>query len=73
VQGAGLGVTAVPTPSLHGARAGSMGADLVDENELRPFFPGGLEVGIVPAAGHFLHLDQPEAVHARIAGFLGPA
>jgi pimeloyl-ACP methyl ester carboxylesterase len=73
VQGAGLGPIAVPTLYLHGADDGCMGADLVDEDELRAFFPAGLEVGIVPAAGHFLQLDQPEAVHARIAGFLGPA
>jgi pimeloyl-ACP methyl ester carboxylesterase len=73
VQGAGLGPIMVPTLYLHGADDGCMGADLVDEDELRSFFPAGLEVGIVPAAGHFLQLDQPEAVHARIAGFLGPA
>jgi pimeloyl-ACP methyl ester carboxylesterase len=50
-----------------------MGVDLVDEDELRAFFPAGLDLEIVPAAGHFLHLDQPEAVHARVAGFLGRA
>jgi pimeloyl-ACP methyl ester carboxylesterase len=68
-----MGPLPVPTLYLHGADDGCMGADLVDEHELRAFFPAGLEVAIVPAAGHFLQLDQPEAVHARIAGFLGPA
>jgi pimeloyl-ACP methyl ester carboxylesterase len=70
VQGAGMGPMAVPSLYLHGADDGCMGADLVDEQELQALFPAGLEVDVVPAAGHFLHLDQPEAVHTRIAGFL---
>jgi pimeloyl-ACP methyl ester carboxylesterase len=73
VQGAGMGPLAAPTLYLHGADDGCMGVDLVDEEELRAFFPAGLDLEIVPAAGHFLHLDQPEAVHARVAGFLGRA
>jgi pimeloyl-ACP methyl ester carboxylesterase len=73
VQSAGMGPLAAPTLYLHGADDGCMGVDLVGADELRPFFPNGLDVEIVAAAGHFLHLDQPEAVHARVASFLGPA
>jgi pimeloyl-ACP methyl ester carboxylesterase len=60
----------VPTLYLHGADDGCMGAELVQPDVLAPFFPAGLDAQIVPAAGHFLHLDQPEDVEARILAFL---
>jgi pimeloyl-ACP methyl ester carboxylesterase len=47
-----------------------MGVELVVESELTPFFPSGLELAIVPSSGHFLHLDQPEAVNRQIVAFL---
>lgn len=47
-----------------------MGVELVVESELTPFFPAGLDLQIVPASGHFLHLDQPEAVNARVVSFV---
>lgn len=71
VSAAGSGAMQVPTLYLHGADDGCMGVELVHEDELRPFFPAGLEVDIVPASGHFLHLDQPEAVDRRVLTFLG--
>jgi pimeloyl-ACP methyl ester carboxylesterase len=37
---------------------------------LAPFFPAGLDAEVVPASGHFLHLDQPGAVNRRILEFL---
>lgn len=71
VQAAGSLPTPVPTLYLHGADDGCMGVELVVESELQPFFPAGLDLEIVPAAGHFLHLDQPEAVNRRVLAFLG--
>jgi pimeloyl-ACP methyl ester carboxylesterase len=70
VQAAGNGPTPVPTLYLHGADDGCMGVELVVEDELRPFFPAGLDLEIVPASGHFLHLDQPEAVNRMVLEFL---
>lgn len=60
----------VPTLYLHGADDGCMGAELVQPDLLAPFFPAGIDAEIVPAAGHFLHLDQPDAVDRRILDFL---
>jgi pimeloyl-ACP methyl ester carboxylesterase len=73
VQAAGNGPIDVPTLYLHGADDGCMGVELIDEAELAPFFPAGIDVGIVPSSGHFLHLDQPEAVNKRVLDFIGPA
>jgi pimeloyl-ACP methyl ester carboxylesterase len=70
VQAAGSGPIPVPTLYLHGADDGCMGVELVDESELTPYFPAGIDVGIVPSSGHFLHLDQPEAVNRRVLDFL---
>jgi pimeloyl-ACP methyl ester carboxylesterase len=70
VQNAGNEPTPVPTLYLHGADDGCMGAELVVESELQPLFPAGLDLEIVPASGHFLQLDQPEAVNRRILEFL---
>jgi pimeloyl-ACP methyl ester carboxylesterase len=70
VQNAGMGPISVPTLYLHGEDDGCMGVEIIDEHELRPLFPGGLEVGLVPAAGHFLQLDQPEEVERRVLDFL---
>jgi pimeloyl-ACP methyl ester carboxylesterase len=70
VQAAGAGPIDVPTLYLHGADDGCMGVEMVVAPELEPFFPRGLDVEIVPASGHFLHLDQPEGVNRRILDFL---
>jgi len=70
VQGAGLAPVVAPTLYLHGADDGCMGVDMVVEAELAPLHPGGLEVGIVEGAGHFLHLERPEAVNPRVVDFL---
>ncbi len=70
IQAAGNGPIGIPTLYLHGADDGCMGVELVDETELAAYFPAGLEIEIVPASGHFLHLDQPEAVNRRILDFL---
>lgn len=66
----GMNPIQVPTLYLHGADDGCMGPELVEPDALTPFFPAGLDAQIVPAAGHFLHLDQPADVEARILKFL---
>ena len=33
-------------------------------------FPAGLDVQTVEAAGHFLHLEKPDEVNARVIAFL---
>jgi pimeloyl-ACP methyl ester carboxylesterase len=60
----------VPTLYLHGSDDGVMGIEVVHEDELRPFFPAGLELVIVPGTGHFLHLEEPDVVNHRIVTFL---
>jgi pimeloyl-ACP methyl ester carboxylesterase len=62
--------TPVPTLYLHGNDDGVMGIETVVEDELRPFFPAGLELVVVPGTGHFLHLEEPEVVNHRIVTFL---
>ena len=47
-----------------------MGIELVVEHELTPYFPAGLTLDVVPAAGHFMHLDQPEHVRRHVLEFL---
>ena len=70
VQAAFLAPITVPTLYLHGADDGCMGAGMVSVAELEPHYPAGVEVEVVAGAGHFLHLEQPEAINARIVEFL---
>jgi pimeloyl-ACP methyl ester carboxylesterase len=70
VEAAGSGWVSVPTLYLHGADDGCMGADIVDPDELKPLFPGGLDTEIIPGLGHFLHLEDPAKVNGRIIEFL---
>jgi pimeloyl-ACP methyl ester carboxylesterase len=73
LQAKGAGEIRVPTLYLHGIDDGTLGIEGVVDDELRPFFPAGLQVERVPGTGHFLHLERPEAVNPLITGFLGPA
>lgn len=70
VQGKGGGEIPVPTLYLHGIDDGCLGIEGVVDDELRPFFPAGLEVERIPGAGHFLQLERPDLVNPRIVGFL---
>jgi pimeloyl-ACP methyl ester carboxylesterase len=70
VQSAYVQPTPVPTLYLHGTDDGVMAADVVIEDELRPHFPAGLELVMVPGTGHFLHLEEPDVVNHRIVTFL---
>jgi len=70
VSAAGNGPMPVPTLYLHGQDDGCMGVELADRALLDALLPEGSDVQIVPASGHFLHLEQPADVNARILDFL---
>jgi pimeloyl-ACP methyl ester carboxylesterase len=59
---------ACPTQALFGARDGCIGAEISEGMEA--FFPAGLERHVLPAAGHFLHLEAPEEVARLLLAFL---
>lgn len=52
-----------PTQVLIGARDGCMSPRLLDHTINAADFSAGVNVEIVPAAGHFLHLERPEMVN----------
>jgi pimeloyl-ACP methyl ester carboxylesterase len=61
---------AVQTLYLHGADDGAVGADLL--GDLSQHFPAAGSVAeIVDGVGHFLHLEKPELVAAKIGDWLG--
>ncbi|MBI3217282.1 MAG: alpha/beta fold hydrolase [Mycobacterium sp.] len=60
----------VPVLYLHGADDGCMTADFT--RWVSPILPTGSRAAIVEGAGHFLALEQPEAVGSRILEFIGP-
>lgn len=59
----------VPTLQLQGTDDGCIGLALRRGQE-RYFAPGALAQGIVPGAGHFLHLERPVEVADRVARWL---
>ena len=64
-----MSLPAVPTLYLHGARDGAIGADLLgDVTEHLPVPGSAFE--LMDDVGHFLHLEQPEALWAKISGWL---
>lgn len=58
-----------PILYLHGEDDGCLGVDLARSAEGILSTPSRVE--IVPGAGHFLHLEQPDVVNATIMAFLG--
>ena len=58
----------VPALHLHGALDGCIGSELLEGME--QFFSAGLTLDVLPAAGHFLHQEDPAHVNAAIAAFL---
>lgn len=70
VEAAGAAPLSVPALYLHGAADGCMGADLIDDGVLASLAAPGSRYEIVPDAGHFLQLEQPEAVNRLIVDFL---
>ncbi len=61
----------VPTLYLHGADDGCMSPGLAEHAQRH--LPDGSDVDVVANTGHFLHLEKPDDVNARIADFLGRA
>jgi pimeloyl-ACP methyl ester carboxylesterase len=60
----------VPTLYLHGADDGAIGAGLL--GDVSQYFPAdGSAAEILGGVGHFLHLEKPELVAAKIVGWLG--
>jgi len=53
---------------LHGADDGCVGLDVVDL--ARANLPSNVAVEVVEGAGHFLHVERPDLVGARIVEFL---
>ena len=58
----------VPALYMHGADDGCIGAEMAEGIE--QFFLGRFEKHIIPQAGHFVHLEQPEKVNRLIMEFL---
>jgi pimeloyl-ACP methyl ester carboxylesterase len=67
-QAACLAPTPRPTLYLHGADDGCFSFDTIDDP--LSFLADGSEVVLVPAAGHFLQLEQPATVNEHILRFL---
>lgn len=61
---------AAPTMGLVGDNDGCVGADIFVASMREADFPRGLQVEALAGAGHFLHLEQPLAVNARIIDWL---
>ena len=59
----------IPTLYLHGARDGALGAELLDDVGDHLPTPGSA-FELIDGVGHFLHLEQPEALWARVSDWL---
>lgn len=60
-----------PTLYLHGSDDGCATPDYA--HWVQRVLPDGSDVAIVDGAGHFMQLDQPDAVARHIVGFIGSA
>lgn len=58
----------VPALMFHGANDGCIGVDLIAGMDA--FFSKGLQLEVVPGAGHFLHQEQPDVVNPKLLAFL---
>jgi pimeloyl-ACP methyl ester carboxylesterase len=63
-----LDVPSVPLLYMHGARDGCMLPEVAQRTP--QFLDAGSEFELVADAGHFLHLERPQAVNERIAAFI---
>lgn len=66
--GAEMRLPVVPTLYLHGDQDGCLDPRVFDL--VAASLPPGSDTHLVEGAGHFLQLEQPEAVNARIRAFL---
>lgn len=57
-----------PVLYLHGSNDGCINADLV--RDAPHWLPPGSRLVVVPDAGHFLHLEQPDEVNRRILAWV---
>ena len=57
----------VPTLTMAGENDGCIGPEHFPN--MSPFFSGQLDVEILPEAGHFMHLEQPEVFATHILNF----
>jgi len=61
----------VATLYLHGAQDGAMGAELLGEFDAASHLPAARSsFGIIDGVGHFLHLEKPELIAAKIGDWL---
>ena len=60
----------VPTLALTGADDGCIDSDVFQQMMCPEDFPAGLAVSTLPAAGHFLHRESPQAVNELIVNWL---
>ena len=65
---AGQGLPTQPMLYLHGADDGCIGVEVAES--ARSMVTPNIAIEVVGNAGHFLHLEQPEAVNTRIVDFL---
>jgi len=66
-------VIPVRTLAITGARDGCMDTRLYDYGLDPVDFPAGLQIERIEDAGHFAHLEQPDAVARMVLDWLGPA
>ena len=61
----------LPIPMLyfHGRNDGCLGIDLIDEAALKTSLGPGGDYVFVDGAGHFMHLEKPDEVNAKIIDF----
>jgi len=69
LQAASMGVPPLPTLYLHGRADGCMGADLAEPAGTFLTHEGS-RVELVDDAGHFLHLERPDAVNQLVVDHL---
>lgn len=60
----------VPTLALTGERDGCIDSQVFRQLMREEDFPGGLEVKLLAEAGHFLHMEQPDAVNKLLLNWL---
>lgn len=62
--------TPVPALAIAGARDGCLRADLLQRAVDLRDFPAGIRTVTVPDAGHFMHLEQPDAINEILRDWL---
>ncbi len=69
MQAATQGLPTQPLLYLHGADDGCIGVEVAES--ARAMVTPNIAIEVVPGCGHFLHVEQPATVNARIIEFLG--